>query len=183
MLSARYHLFVRATEGAYTCLSEAGPHVSLARREQCPECGAFFEFGACKSCGSLYLSGSVHADGALTSLASDPRQSGPGFSWTRPAVTDEDDETLEEPPGKLIRKTPCCAPHAAALGWSTHYLRPGGLRRTRLCRRRLNTPKDTISGCLACGGRGTAMVRGFESGGCGVSRTVHCAVPVTAARA
>ena len=36
ILSARYHLFVRATEGAYTCLSAAGPHVTLARHERCP---------------------------------------------------------------------------------------------------------------------------------------------------
>ena len=35
VLSARYHLFARASEGAYTCLSKAGPHVSLARRETC----------------------------------------------------------------------------------------------------------------------------------------------------
>ena len=60
VLSARYHLFVRATEGAYTCLSETGPHVTLARHERCPECRAVsFEFGACKRCGSLYLSGTV----------------------------------------------------------------------------------------------------------------------------
>src|SRR5262249_54091630 len=31
--------------------------------------------------------------------------------------------------------------------------------------RKLNTAKDTITGCLVCGGRGSAMVRGFESGG------------------
>ena len=32
VLSARYHLFLRATEGAFTCLSAKGPHVQLARR-------------------------------------------------------------------------------------------------------------------------------------------------------
>ena len=69
VLSARYHLFVRATEGAYTCLSETGPHVTLARHEQCPECRAVsFEFGACKRCGSLYLSGTVHADSGVLTL-------------------------------------------------------------------------------------------------------------------
>ena len=31
VLSARYHLFVRATEGAFTCLGPNGPHVSLTR--------------------------------------------------------------------------------------------------------------------------------------------------------
>ena len=60
VLSARYHLFTRASEGAYTCLSKAGPHVSLARRETCGSCSAaMFEFAACKRCGAVYLSGSV----------------------------------------------------------------------------------------------------------------------------
>src|SRR6185437_10756780 len=38
VLSARYHLFARATEGAFTCLTKDGPHVALARREICPDC-------------------------------------------------------------------------------------------------------------------------------------------------
>ena len=53
VLPARYHLFARASEGAYTCLSKAGPHVSLARRETCGTCSAaMFEFAACKRCGA-----------------------------------------------------------------------------------------------------------------------------------
>ena len=60
VLSARYHLFARATEGAYTCLTPGGPHVSLARREICPDCrGAVFEFGCCKRCGAVHLAGTV----------------------------------------------------------------------------------------------------------------------------
>ena len=55
VLSARYHLFVRATEGAYTCLSETGPHVSLGRRDRCP--------GA-----RLPRSSSVHASAAVRSI-------------------------------------------------------------------------------------------------------------------
>ena len=35
-LSARYHLFLRATEGAFTCLSRTGPHVQLARHTRLP---------------------------------------------------------------------------------------------------------------------------------------------------
>ena len=67
ILSARYHLFARATEGAYTCLSERGPHVTLTRHERCPTCAAVaFEFGACKRCGAVHLSGSArHEDTGL----------------------------------------------------------------------------------------------------------------------
>ena len=60
VLSARYHLFARATEGAFTCLNPGRPHVSLARREVCPDCpGTVFEFGCCKRCGAIHLAGSV----------------------------------------------------------------------------------------------------------------------------
>ena len=80
VLSARYHLFVRATEGAYTCLSETGPHVTLARHERCPECRAIsFEFGACKRCGSLYLSGTVSGDSGVLSLG--PQVPGKPRTW------------------------------------------------------------------------------------------------------
>ena len=107
VLSARYHLFVRATEGAYTCLSETGPHVTLARHEQCPECRAVsFEFGACKRCGSLYLSGTVQADSGVLTLG--PQIPGKPRTWLLldkgTDVTDQDDETLEEPSGKLDSK-------------------------------------------------------------------------------
>jgi DEAD/DEAH box helicase/Domain of unknown function (DUF1998)/Helicase conserved C-terminal domain len=58
-LSAKYHLFARATEGAFTCLSASGPHVDLERHETCRECSsAMFEFAACRSCGATYLLGS-----------------------------------------------------------------------------------------------------------------------------
>jgi hypothetical protein len=60
VLSARYHLFARATEGAFTCLGEHGPHVSLTRHERCADCGdAVFEFGACKRCGAAGLAAAV----------------------------------------------------------------------------------------------------------------------------
>src|SRR5207248_11750787 len=60
VLSARYHPFARATEGAFTCLNPGRPHVSLARHEVCPDCsGIVFEFGCCKRCGAVHLAGSV----------------------------------------------------------------------------------------------------------------------------
>ena len=63
VLSARYHLFLRATEGAFTCLSDAGPHVHLARHEACPDCDApVFEIGSCKRCGAVHLVGRIEAD-------------------------------------------------------------------------------------------------------------------------
>ena len=170
VLSARYHLFVRATEGAYTCLSETGPHVTLARHERCPEChNVSFEFGACKRCGSVYLSGTVSGDSGVLTLG--PQIPGKPRTWLLldkgTDVTDEDDATLEESSGKLDSKDAvlCVSCGGIYEGSRTTCTRTGCEGTRLLPVRRLNSPKDTITGCLVCGGRGTAMVRGFESGG------------------
>lgn len=58
VLSARYHLFAKATEGAFSCLGTSGPHVALTRHESCPDCSdPMFEFGSCQRCGHIYLVG------------------------------------------------------------------------------------------------------------------------------
>src|SRR5256884_3371543 len=81
VLSARYHLFARATEGAFTCLAPGSPHVSLARHEICPDCsGTVFEFGCCKRCGAVHLAGSVERDtggGGLTPRPGRPHRPRP----------------------------------------------------------------------------------------------------------
>jgi ATP-dependent helicase YprA (DUF1998 family) len=169
VLSARYHLFVRATEGAYTCLSKTGPHVSLGRRETCAVCfSPAFEFGTCKRCGALYLSGSVRQD--RDGLVFGPQQPTDRRLWLlvggRPIAADEDDETLEE-------VSPTLDSTDAVLCAGCGGLHPGQSKCTRsscgeallLPVRRLTTGQETIQGCLACGARGAAMVRRFESGG------------------
>jgi DEAD/DEAH box helicase/Domain of unknown function (DUF1998)/Helicase conserved C-terminal domain len=168
VLSARYHLFTRASEGAYTCLSAAGPHVSLARRETCGSCSAaMFEFGACKRCGAVYLSGSVrHTPEGLVFV---PRQRPTEprtwlLAGDAPTVVDEDDETLEET-GRALHTDDgalcvgCGGLHVVGTG--TCACGEGRLWPVR----RLNTKSDTVSGCLSCGARGAAMVRQFETGG------------------
>ncbi|BBX34829.1 DEAD/DEAH box helicase [Mycolicibacterium mageritense DSM 44476 = CIP 104973] len=64
VLSARYHLFVRATEGAYVSFNDDGPHIFLGRHEVDPQTGrAVFEFGTCTRCGAVHLAGDVeHRD-------------------------------------------------------------------------------------------------------------------------
>ncbi|WNG83724.1 DEAD/DEAH box helicase [Mycobacterium sp. ITM-2016-00316] len=60
VLSARYHLFVRATEGAFVSFNEPGPRVFLARHEIDPDTGrAVFEFGTCQRCGAVHLAGDL----------------------------------------------------------------------------------------------------------------------------
>ena len=118
VLSARYHLFARATEGAFTCLAPDGPHVALARREICPDChGAVFEFGCCKRCGAVYLAGTIDRDADGERFTSRVVR-GDRRSWLllgeADQAADEDDETLEE--GSVFgatRPTRCSALAAA----------------------------------------------------------------------
>lgn len=60
VLSARYHLFVRATEGAFVSFADEGPRIFLGRHEVDPVTGrAVFEFGTCTRCGAVHLAGDV----------------------------------------------------------------------------------------------------------------------------
>jgi ATP-dependent helicase YprA (DUF1998 family) len=65
LLPARYHVFARALEGAFACLSTANhadgqPRIYLSRHERCPEegCNAqVFELATCARCGASYIVG------------------------------------------------------------------------------------------------------------------------------
>lgn len=196
VLSARYHLFARATEGAFTCLTagpsagaQAGPHVALARREVCPDCSAaMFEFGCCKRCGAVYLTGTVDRDRTgeyFTSrvargdrrswllLGDAPLPAGgePGTMGTGIGTLDEDDAAFEEAAETDAKDALLCgkcgALHAAtAPGVGTDSgTGPCGcsaahLRAVRRLPGRSGSPRD----CASCGARGTGMIRLFESG-------------------
>ena len=177
VLSARYHLFARATEGAFTCLAPDGPHVSLARHEICPDCsGAMFEFGCCKRCGAVHLVGSAERGPGgehFTSRAVRPGQR----RWLlldAPAETvDEDDEILEQPAEATARDALLCGRCGALHGAAATPGAAAGAQPTAPCGcsaaglrpvQRLAARSGTPNGCLACGARGTGMVRLFESG-------------------
>lgn len=65
LLPARYHLFARALEGAFVCLSrhgEEGPRLFLERQDHC-ECGCrVFEVSSCRSCGEMFLYGQCDSE-------------------------------------------------------------------------------------------------------------------------
>ncbi|WP_047869771.1 DEAD/DEAH box helicase [Nocardiopsis sp. RV163] len=168
LLSTRYHLFTRATDGAFTCLSESGPHVSLARHETCVDCQApAFEFGACKRCGDLYVVGTVTAEGAGERLVP-PAARHKSPEWlhlgTNPIALDDDDDTLEETtkvnPQERYLCTGCgtLAPSPATPCAVT--CRQRSLRQVRLIR----TRGDRAARCLNCGALGESTLRRFESG-------------------
>ncbi|GAA0414295.1 DEAD/DEAH box helicase [Acrocarpospora corrugata] len=167
ILSARYHLFARATEGAFACL--AGPHVALGRHETCPACaGAVFEFGACKRCGAVHLIGAVEQSGAGQLFS--PRVSRDDSRvWLllgdTPEMTDEDDETLEDLPETEAQDAFLCGRCGALHPVRRSRCDRDGCGETQLRPvRRLKTRASSPSGCLACGARGAGLIRQFESG-------------------
>ncbi|MFD3707121.1 DEAD/DEAH box helicase [Nocardia sp. NPDC058658] len=104
VLSARYHLFVRATEGAFVSFTDAEPRVLLSRHEIDPVTGrAVFEFGTCQRCGAVHLAGEPHAEGGREYFRPAKRDS--KVKWLvltdsdAADLVDEDDATLDEDAG------------------------------------------------------------------------------------
>lgn len=70
LLPARYHVFARAVEGTFACLTPTGhdtalPTLFLSRHEACPHCQAtVFELATCARCGVAYIIGVIE-DGYL----------------------------------------------------------------------------------------------------------------------
>lgn len=168
-VSARYHLFARATEGAFACLSDDGPHVSLARRERCGDCSAAaFEFGACKRCGTVHLAGSVERLGshsvfrARRTLAERP-------TWL--ALTagvglgDEDEEVLDEQKVQDVDQALLCARCGAIYADARSRCDNAGCASEELrIVQRMKGSSSELSRCVTCGGRAAGLVRLFESG-------------------
>ena len=73
LVSARYHFFLRALEGAFLCVSpthpQDAPRLTLERHEDCPECeksgqhSKMFELAVCRRCGAEYLVGTLGSSG------------------------------------------------------------------------------------------------------------------------
>jgi ATP-dependent helicase YprA (DUF1998 family) len=182
-LSARYHLFLRATEGAFTCLSPSGPHVQLARHTECSECDApVFEIGSCKRCGSVHVLGTVEARDGVQRLR--PRKGMTRGTWyvlgDRAPVDDEDedasvdlttpdDETADAPSGydapvTVVGEEAKLCTACGALNTGTVRTCAGCDSSTLRTVRQLKQRGDEISGCLVCGARGPGTVRVFETG-------------------
>ncbi|TSE01836.1 DEAD/DEAH box helicase [Skermania sp. ID1734] len=167
VLSARYHMFVRATEGAFVSFSDNGPTIMLARHEVDPTTGrAVFEFGTCTRCGAVHLAGDV--------------QTIKGTQYFRPSIKndasvkwlvltdseadillDEDEDTLSEEKAKddpLVRHlcTGCGCLGGPDLQTCPNPNCPGGqIRRVR----EHKSPNRVMSTCTECGARSRQVIR------------------------
>ncbi|MEV4656450.1 DEAD/DEAH box helicase [Micromonospora sp. NPDC049301] len=166
VLSARYHLFARATEGAFACLGVNGPHVSLTRHERCGRCGdAAFEFGTCRRCGTVYLMGTLERVGTFTVFRSrrsrDEQQV--WMALVDEVATDEDEEMFSgaaQAAGELGALCTRCGVFQIGKAANCPRCPDGAMRAVRFLRQR----SDELTACLACGGRGAGLIRLFASG-------------------
>lgn len=100
VLSARYHMFVRATEGAFVSFADEGPRIFLGRHVIDPDSGrAVFEFGTCQRCGAVHLAGDVEDDKGCQYFRPSTKTEG-SVKWlvlvdgAGDTVVDEDEATL-----------------------------------------------------------------------------------------
>lgn len=167
-LSARYHTFLRATEGAFACLGPQGPHVHLSRHEQCDVCSAaVFEVGSCRRCGAIHIIGSLEPEGGVSTV----RQRRPEKK-TQWFALDSSEEHMDEDEAVLWRDSSL---EFSAAKICTRCAAVND-ERARTCLRptcgssdlrpvaKLKKQGQELSGCLTCGARGEGTVRSFESG-------------------
>lgn len=169
LLSARYHLWLRATEGAYVCAAPQSPHVHISRHESCPDCGRpVWELGVCRRCGALHLQG--HQVSTAWGQRLSPRvQSSDKPTWvvldSSEAVVDEDDDALEEIAGDTGNDALLCVDCGSlrALGVGS-CADPDCASSASRPVRVLDGFRHELSGCTRCGARGSGQVRVLQSG-------------------
>jgi ATP-dependent helicase YprA (DUF1998 family) len=165
VLSARYHLFARATEGAFTCLGTNGPHVSLSRRERC-DCGdTAFEFGTCRRCGTVYLAGTLERVGAATVFRSRRSRNEPRvwMALVEEVTIDEDEETFSSAAtstGEQGAMCTRCGSFQIGAAASCPHCPDARMQSVRFLRQHA----EELRACLGCGGRGEGLIRLFASG-------------------
>lgn len=167
VFSARYHMFIRAAEGAFLGYEPDGaPRVFLDRRVTMPESDSLvYEMGACRKCGSIYLEGSVDGkvDKFLPLEETKRAPSGRGKHWfvhtssDSEALADDDDGSAaaDKQPSPLVYVCPSCGKISGkptlTCGCGTHVPAVSG----RLLR---HSASDHMT-CPECGASGNNLVR------------------------
>lgn len=173
-ISAKYHLFARATEGAFACLNPSGSHVSLHRKERC-ECGwNMYEIATCKDCGGVHLVGSERIEG-------DVRRFTPRVSYVERTVwlgqsisnLDEvDEDSLLEDEDGVDEETRIDDGEPKEVGFCARCgrieKRTSGNCAEADCMGTLSPmfrqQRNELRQCLLCRNRGARILRKFESG-------------------
>ncbi|MGH9228024.1 MAG: DEAD/DEAH box helicase [Acidimicrobiales bacterium] len=173
LIPARYHLFLRASEGAYVCWSPhhpaAEPRIVLDRHEHCPTClrsavtSQMFELAICRLCGIDYMIGQLedgdgvrrltHAAAHQRSLVHVLRERG-----NPDAAVDEDEEAVSGSVDDQRLDHAYLCTGCGALG-DTQVCPCGCRGAGTIAVFIANTKKgDELRRCVACGRHSTASV-------------------------
>jgi len=166
LLSARYHLWLRASEGSFTCLAKV-PHVHLSRQEICPTCTLpAFEFGCCTRCGVTYIVGTEIQEGSTIKLSS------------RLSVTDEptwvaldNESTTEDEDDGIWDETLLEVKDSIAICVQCGGMNLNTSTKCSICSatnlrfgRVVKSKSRILKGCIACGSRTIGQVRLLDAG-------------------
>ncbi len=170
VLSARYHYFVRATEGAFVSFNDEGPRIFLGRHEVDAETGrAVFEFGTCNRCGAVHLAGErIHRDNHEFFIPS--KKADASVNWLVVAdaqgevLLDEDEVTLADEEIKPTKADPtarqlCVGCGALSGGKATKCSSPGCQGGQLLNVREHPSAARVMSRCTECGAQMRQVVR------------------------
>lgn len=191
LLPARYHVFVRALEGAFVCFNshahaDQKPHLFLQRYETCPDCrGSVVEIATCVRCGATYLVGEYGVQGTenhngerrayslkqLTNeLELDAQRAKAYFLLGDHQIDIDEDEVILNEPQESIDETPAdaytiCLRCLTIAPGSTCSCTCGDKAVIQQLRRiDLKQPTEPCS-CISCGARSsTAIIFRFLTG-------------------
>lgn len=132
--SARFHLFARATEGIFGCLSEE-PHFYLNRHTSCPDCSNIaLELAGCKKCGASYYIGFDSVENGIRAIRPEAQGKDPVYILSNNftlAEDNEDDDQVDE-----------VDPHDQDLKSGTGFM----------CTSCGTLAASTAGACISCGG-------------------------------
>ncbi|MHB1560175.1 MAG: DEAD/DEAH box helicase [Isosphaeraceae bacterium] len=180
LLPARYHLFVRALEGAYLALAPV-PNLFLDRAQTYRRDDAeypVFEAASCRRCGQLYLVGEVKEDKLQQSTLSEENREKPEFyllvgsSDGQETSPDEDEEVAgnaesdvteeSEAVQLLCRYCGTLGPIGANRPGCKCRTDDGQLEPARV--RQVPTKNRQVHHCPSCGAHASGVVQRFLTG-------------------
>lgn len=167
LLSARYHVWVRATEGVFGCLDPHHPHVQLSRTDTCPECAKpAYELGACSRCGTAYAVGSQRDQDGIPHLHARIKDADRP-TWLAlsgdAGNEDEDENAFEEGAAEVSDAIEICVDCGALAPQGTSSCpccQSTSMRAARL----VEGHARSLRGCVVCGSRTRGQVRLLDSG-------------------
>ncbi len=187
LLSARYHFFLRAPDGAYIAYHPQR-QVVLDRAEAE---GTAFEVALCKECGQHYLVGKIQGNrrgGKLVEAVRDPSHPDFGAIFFRPlgemtGITEDDEDVDDGDDDSKVNKNVYHLCTRCKAIWKEGS-QPGCEHRETLTVEKQETTgesEDRIPRCSACGYQGHDPIREVVLGGDGpqavIATTLHQKLP------